>query len=77
MRLIVINIAALVCDRCGKLRLQGREMSHIDVIEDAYLLVKDGVVSSFGKMDELSSTGIGADVTVDAHWGTYPYRVCR
>lgn len=69
MRLIVINIAALVCDRCGKLRLQGREMSHIDVIEDAYLLVKDGVVSSFGKMDELSSTGIGADVTVDAHWG--------
>ena len=44
-------------------------MSHIDVIEDAYLLVKDGVVSSFGKMDELSSTGIGADVTVDAHWG--------
>ena len=44
-------------------------MSHIDTICDAYLLVEDGVVSVFGKMNELPADGVGADETVDARGG--------
>ena len=69
MRLIVTNIGTLVCDRRGHTRLGGKEMSHIDTICDAYLLVEDGVVSVFGKMNELPADGVGADETVDARGG--------
>ena len=71
MRLIVVNIGTLVCDRRGRMRLAGWEMSQLDIIENAYLLVEDGTVAVFGKMDELPGDGVGADETVDA------YRVCR
>lgn len=69
MRLIVTNIAALVCDISGKPKLCGGEMSHVDMIDDAYLLVEDGVVASFGNMDELQGDGICADEVVDARGG--------
>ena len=69
MRLIVTNIAALVCDLSGKPKLCGGEMSHVDMIDDAYLLVEDGVVASFGNMDELQGDGICADEVVDARGG--------
>ena len=69
MRLIVTNISTLVCDRHGRERLCGEEMKRLDMIGNAYLLVEDGIVSSFGKMDELSGEGLRTDEVVDAHGG--------
>lgn len=69
MRLIVINIGTLVCDRHGCMKLVGKEMSRLDTIDNAYLLVEDGSVAVFGKMDELPGDGVGADETVDARGG--------
>ena len=69
MRLIVTNISTLVCDRHGRERLCGEEMKRLDTIGNAYLLVEDGIVSSFGKMDELSGEGLRTDEVVDAHGG--------
>lgn len=36
----------------GKLRLEGEEMSHIETIEGAFLLVEDGLIKDFGQMSE-------------------------
>ncbi len=66
MRLIVTNIATLVCDCQRKQRLQGEEMARLDTIDDAYLLVEDGKVAAFGKMEELPAEGVNADEEVDA-----------
>lgn len=63
------NIATLVCDRLKRPRLRGREMGELETLDDAYLMVDDGVVSEFGLMADLPTEGIRADVTIDAKGG--------
>ena len=63
------NIATLVCDRLARPRLQGREMGELEMLDDAYLMADDGVVSEFGLMADLPTDGIRADVTIDAKGG--------
>lgn len=69
MRLLVTNIATLVCDRLARPRLQGREMGELETLDDAYLMADDGEVSEFGLMADLPTEGIRADVTTDAKGG--------
>ena len=69
MRLLVTNIATLVCDRLARPRLQGREMGELETLDDAYLMADDGDVSEFGLMADLPTEGIRADVTIDAKGG--------
>lgn len=69
MRLLVTNIATLVCDRLARPRLQGREMGELEMLDDAYLMADDGEVSEFGSMADLPTEGIRADVTIDAKGG--------
>lgn len=69
MRLLVTNIATLVCDRLARPRLQGREMGELETLDDAYLMADDGEVSKFGLMADLPTEGIRADVTIDAKGG--------
>ena len=69
MRLLVTNIATLVCDRLARPRLQGREMGEVETLDDAYLMADDGDVSEFGLMADLPTEGIRADVTIDAKGG--------
>lgn len=69
MRLLVTNIATLLCDRLARPRLQGREMGELETLDDAYLMADDGVVSEFGLMADLPTDGIRADVTIDAKGG--------
>ena len=69
MRLLVTNIATLVCDRLARPRLQGREMGELEMLDDAYLMADDGEVSEFGLMADLPTEGIRADVTIDAKGG--------
>lgn len=69
MRLLVTNIATLVCDRLARPRLQSREMGELETLDDAYLMADDGEVSEFGLMADLPTEGIRADVTIDAKGG--------
>ena len=69
MKLLVTNIATLVCDRLARPRLQGREMGELEMLDDAYLMADDGEVSEFGLMADLPTEGIRADVTIDAKGG--------
>ncbi len=55
MQTLIKNIKQIVgIDRTDRLRLQGREMSQIDTMSDAYLIVEDEKIKTFGPMSELT-----------------------
>ncbi len=57
MNLLLNNIKGLI--QAGdnrKIRVGGKEMSHLDIIYDAYLLIENGLISDYGKMDEIDMT---------------------
>ena len=71
MRLLVTNIKTLagIADE-GVLRLQGAEMKSLRTLSDAWLLVENGKISAFGRMQNMPSCGFSVDETVDAQGGT-------
>ena len=50
---LFINIAQLVNVRKENELLRGAALAHLPVLEDAYLLVENGLIAGFGKMYEL------------------------
>lgn len=68
---LVKNIAILAgIDPEKHLCRKGSEMSVLNTIENAYLVVKDGRFDSYGKMEQLDETALHADEVVDAKGGT-------
>ena len=69
MTLLVTNIGTLAgLDTQLIERKRGAEMSHIETLSDAYLIVRDGRFSSWGSMSALPS--IDHDKVIDAKGGT-------
>ena len=64
-QLLLKNIGLLVVDCHGKPCLRGDEMSTLDVLTDAWLLVEDGRVKDFGGLPLLPSEGRGETNTGD------------
>ncbi len=59
MNIIIKNIKEIVqLDDKSKLKASGKEMSKLQTIKDAYLIIEKGLISEFGKMSELSSSKI-------------------
>ena len=49
MKTIIYNIGTLAGILPeGTLKLEGRQMNHVECIEDAYLVIEDGVITGFG-----------------------------
>ncbi len=70
MKLLVKNIATLAgIDRQGLLRRQGQQMRELNCINDAYLLVEDGVIADFGCEADLVMPD-GEVTVIDAEGGT-------
>ncbi|MGM9736534.1 MAG: imidazolonepropionase [Candidatus Cryptobacteroides sp.] len=75
MRILVHNIGTLAGILPSGVRmLCGEEMGKVECIDDAYLIVEDGIIKSFGKAtrqapDEAAPYGEGFDDTIDAHGG--------
>ena len=70
MRTLISNIKTLVgVDTVLKPRLQGAEMSRLGQMDDAWLLVEDGRIASFGLMADWAARGEHVDVEVDAAGG--------
>jgi imidazolonepropionase len=68
MRLLVKNIGTLAgVAEAGRERVMGAAMKELCTIENAYLIAEDGVITSFGRMEEIPSDR--ADEVVDAHGG--------
>lgn len=70
MRFLIKNIGLLAgIDKHGKLRLQGDEMKNLGQLDNAWLLVDDGLIAGFGIMDGLEGNGPAADKEIDAGGG--------
>ncbi|MGN0258738.1 MAG: imidazolonepropionase [Bacteroides sp.] len=77
MRTWIYNIGCLAgVDHHGKLRLQGKEMAHLERLENAWLLVEDERIAGFGTMadwhmaqGQMGATTGQVDVEVDARGG--------
>jgi imidazolonepropionase len=54
-RLLVRDIAQLASSAGRHAPLRGRSLGDVDVVEDAYVLCEDGLVSAVGQMRELSA----------------------
>ena len=52
--LLVTNIGCLVNVRGEDQLLRGSTLSQLPCIENAYLLIEDGIITGFGKMQEIS-----------------------
>ena len=49
MKTLIYNIGTLVGILPeGTLKLEGQQMDHVECIEDAYLVIEDGVITEFG-----------------------------
>lgn len=62
MRLILQNIKELVqVDRKRRLWVAGKSMAAVETISNAFLVVKDGLISDFGPMEKLDEADFEAD----------------
>lgn len=70
MRKLITNIGILAgIDTERKLRLCGKDMSHLNTLNDAWLLIEDGKFKAWGEMKELPANGIPADEEIDVRGG--------
>ena len=54
MKTLIRNIKELVqVERTPRTMVKGADMAKIDTIKNAYLIVEDGKISSFGEMRDL------------------------
>ncbi len=65
---LIKNIKALygIIDDASTQKKSGKEMAQLDAIENAYLLIEDGVITDFGNMSNLPQTSVQ---TIDANNG--------
>lgn len=66
MALLVTNIKQLVGVRDESTLLRGKALAQLPVIEEAYLLINDGIIAAFGEMKQLGAWAQTIDNTVDA-----------
>ena len=62
-RLINIKQLSGIQENISKLKLKGKEMGVLNTIENAYLEIENGLISNFGKMEDLSETKV--EETID------------
>ena len=54
MKTVIYNIGTLAGILPeGTLKLEGAQMNHVECIEDAYLVIEDGVIAEFGNADSI------------------------
>jgi hypothetical protein len=52
MRTVIYNIGTLAGILPEDVRkLEGSQMNHVECIDDAYLVIEDGVIAEFGEME--------------------------
>lgn len=66
MERVIINIKQLVNVREESKLLRGKEHATLPCIENAYLIVKDGLIAEYGKMEDFDLSITGADQIIDA-----------
>ena len=68
MKTLIYNIGTLAGILPeGTLKLEGQQMNHVECIEDAYLVIEDGVITEFGHCP--AGTGVQNRATPQAAGG--------
>jgi len=66
-KIIIQNIKELVgTSNSGELLKKGAEMNQLSTIQNAFLIIENGLIHSFGKMNELPSHNKGEYTLIDA-----------
>ena len=54
MKTVIYNIGTLagILPK-GTLKLEGAQMNHVECLENAYLVIEDGVIAEFGNADSI------------------------
>jgi len=60
---VIKNIAQLVGVREQNALLRGKALGELPIIENAYLIIEDGIIADYGKMSDLQTSGTN---TIDA-----------
>ena len=64
MSLLIKNIQSLVgVEDRPKKKLSGREMSSLNSIDNAFLLIEDGLIKEFGKSDESKISSLKSQIS--------------
>jgi imidazolonepropionase len=63
---VITNIKLLVNTREEHHLLRGKELAQLPCIENAYLIIENGIIAEYGKMDALPWIDDGSDTIVDA-----------
>lgn len=66
MTLLVTNIKQLVGVREESVLLRGKALAQLPVIEDAYLLINDGLIAAYGEMKQLGEWANSIEHTINA-----------
>ncbi len=64
MKILIRNIKELIqVEHEPREKVSGKEMSELNTIETAYLYIEDGLIHSFGKMEELAQSEVYPSIT--------------
>jgi imidazolonepropionase len=55
--LLVRDLAQVASPAAGQAPLRGADLANVDVVEDAFVLIRDGVIESVGRMRDLVAPG--------------------
>ncbi len=66
MRSKIVNIRSLINTRQENQLLRGKELASLPLINNAYLIVEDGIIASYGSMEEITEPGENFDEVIDA-----------
>ena len=71
MKTIIYNIGTLAgILPSDVIKLEGAQMNHVECIEDAYLVIEDGVITDFGPVTECNAIGNNPEIEyIDAEGG--------
>ena len=63
---IITNIKCLVNTRTENQLLRGNALAILPIIENAYLVIENGIIAEYGEMDKLGWTDNANDIVIDA-----------
>ncbi len=66
MTTLIVNIKQLCGVRKETKLLRGKELAELPCIENAFLLIENGIIAAFGKMDKLSKSELCCKNKIDA-----------
>jgi imidazolonepropionase len=63
---LISNIKQLVNTRKENQLLRGKELADLPVIENAYLVIEDGLIAEYGKMENIQHSTLNTQHSIDA-----------